>query len=360
MPDRSHSRRLAQVQKSFAAKGIDGFFVTAKENVTYLSGFNNDESFLFITRRARYFLTDSRYVEEARKEAVGFSIVLRGSQSYPEMLRALADKEKCARIGFEASKVSHAFYISMCKALGTARLVPVHCLVEKLRAKKEPLEIRHIRKAVEITAAGVRHLAATLAPGMTEKEIQARLEYQTKMLGSEKPAFDIIIAAGAKSSMPHAVSDDRSVVRDEDMVLVDMGVVSGGYHSDLTRCFFLGKIPPFKRKIYDIVLQAQERGIRRIKPGIAVREIDAACRGYIEKRGYGRLFGHGTGHGVGLEIHEAPTVSGKSSEVLEPGMVVTVEPGIYLPGRFGVRIEDMVLVTDKGHEVLTRDIDKRI
>jgi len=353
-------KRVARVLKAFSRAGIDGFFVSAKENVTYLSGFNNDESFLFITRKARYFLTDSRYVEQARREAVGYKVILREAKSYPQMVRDLADKEKCFRVGFEAPKVSHSFYLALCKALGASRLVPVSGLVENLRIRKEAHEIRHLRKAVEITAAGVRHLAATLAPGMSEKDIQARLEYQTKMLGSEKPAFDIIIAAGAKSSMPHAVPDNRSLVKEEDMVLVDMGVVSGGYHSDLTRCFFLGKIPPFRRKIYDTVLQAQERGIRRIRPGAPTRDVDAACRDFIHKKGYGKLFGHGTGHGVGLEIHEAPTVSGRSTEILEPGMVVTVEPGIYLPGQFGVRIEDMVLVTDKGHEVLTRDIDKRI
>ena len=353
-------KRLKRLLGGFAAAGIDAFFVSAKENVTYLSGFNNDESFLFLTRGRRYFLTDFRYLEQARKEAIGFRIVLRDERTYPEIVRDLARKEKCAKVGFEASKISYAFYSRLAQALGPNCLVPTAGLVEKLRIRKEPGEIRHLRKAVEVSGAGVRHLASTLAPGMNEKEIQGRLEYQTKMLGAEKPAFDIIIAAGAKSSMPHAVSDERSVVRDEDIVLVDMGVVVGGYHSDLTRCFFLGKIPLLQRKIYDIVLQAQERGIRKVRPGVPAKEVDAACRDFIRHKGYGKLFGHGTGHGVGLEIHEAPTVSGRSAEILEPGMVVTVEPGIYLPDRFGVRIEDMVLVTDKGHEVLTRDIDKRI
>jgi len=142
------------------------------------------------------------------------------------------------------------------------------------------------------------------------------------------------------------------------MVLVDMGVVYNGYHTDLTRLIFLGKIPPAKRKIYDIVLRAQEAGIRKVRAGVRARDVDKACRDYIHRKGYGKYFGHGTGHGVGLEIHEAPTVSGMSQEILRPGMVITVEPGIYLPGRFGVRIEDLILVKERGHEVLTRAIDK--
>jgi Xaa-Pro aminopeptidase len=353
-------KRCARLARQFRGAGIDALFVSSEPNVSYLSGFKGTESFLFITPHRRYFLTDFRYAEQARRETRGFKVLVRNGASYADMAEELRRRERCRRVGFESPRTTHAFYRQLERALGAGALVPTSGLVERLRAVKDAGELRKIRNAVAIMGEGIRRLRATAAPGMNEKEIQGRLEYETKMLGSEKPAFDIIIAAGAKSSMPHAVSDHLSRLRENDILLVDMGVVSEGYHSDLTRCFFLGKIPRPMRKIYDTVLEAQERGIRAVRPGRPAREVDAACRDFIRKKGYGRYFGHGTGHGVGLEIHEAPSVSGRSSDVLAPGMVVTVEPGIYLPGRFGVRIEDMVLVTAKGHEVLTRDIDKRI
>ena len=188
---------------------------------------------------------------------------------------------------------------------------------------------------------------------------QLKIDDFTKSLGSERPAFDIIIATGARSSMPHCQTN-RTLVKNDEVLLVDMGVVFEGYHSDLTRPVFLGKMSPLQKKIYRTVWDAQRLGIQKAGPGVPASEVDAACRRSIEKSGYGRYFGHGTGHGVGLEIHEAPSVSSRSKTILQPGMVITVEPGIYLPGKFGVRIEDMVLITNKGNEVLTRDLDQPI
>ncbi|MBI3316127.1 MAG: aminopeptidase P family protein, partial [Candidatus Omnitrophica bacterium] len=208
-----------------------------------------------------------------------------------------------------------------------------------------------------IAVRGYHYIRQTVRAGMSERDVQGRLEYFTKSLGSEKPAFDIIIAAGPRSSMPHCQSDE-TLIQKNDMVLVDMGVVAEGYHSDLTRPIFLGKMTPLQKKVTQIVWEAQRAGIRKAKPGVSCREVDRACRRRIEKYGYGRYFGHGTGHGVGLEIHEPPTVSSRSDTVLKPGMVITVEPGIYLAGKFGVRIEDMVLITRNGNEVLTRDLDQ--
>ena len=332
------NKRLTRLTRLFSKNGIDALFVSSEENVTYLSNFRGSESFLFITRNNRFFLTDFRYLEQAKKETNGFKIILRDSQSYPQILKTISRKEKSKNIGFESSRISHVFYTQLCQALGDQSLIPTSNLIESLRVVKERIEIENLKQAVHITAEGIRNLQATVSPGMNEKGIQAKLEYHTKMWGSEKPAFDIIIAAGPKSSMPHAVSDHRSRIRDNDILLVDMGVVFNGYHSDLTRCVFLGKIPPLMRKVYDIVLKAQELSINKVGPGVPTKAVDAAGRSYIQKKGYGKYFGHGTGHGVGLEIHEAPTVSGRSTEVLKPGMVITVEPGIYLPGRFGVRI----------------------
>jgi Xaa-Pro aminopeptidase len=352
------NKRIQKLLRLFASSGIDSLFVSSEPNVSYLSGYQGTESFLFITKRGNYFLTDFRYLEQAQKEAVGFEVILRDSQSYPQMVEALRAKTKSRRVGFEVSTLSHLLYMQLAQVIPPRSLVPTSNLVEVLRAVKSREEVQKIRRSAHIAVEGVRRIKTSLRPGMSEKEVQAKLEYQTKLLGSEKPAFDMIVAAGPKSSMPHAVSNHKCKLKANQMLLVDMGVVSDGYHSDLTRCLFMGKIPPHQRKIYDIVLKAQERGIRKVKPGVRTRDVDAACRNYIEQKGFGKYFGHGTGHGVGLEVHEAPTVSSRSQEILEPGMVVTVEPGIYLPSRFGVRIEDMVLVTSKGHEVLTQGLEK--
>ena len=351
--------RLQKLIAQFDSAGIDAFLISSWPNVTYVSGFMGTESWLLVSRKAKYFITDSRYSEQAEKEAKGFKIILRDKKSVPELVLDMANQWRSKKVGFESSIITHSFYRQLEKQLGADRLVATQGLVEKLRISKDDSEIFLLKKSAEIAVKGYHYIRQCARPGMRERELQARLEHFTKMLGAEKPAFDIIIAGGARSSMPHAMTGENPV-QNHQLVLVDMGVVYNGYHSDLTRPFFLGKMSGFQKKIYDIVWNAQRRGIAKAGPGVPARVVDAACRDYIEKKGYGRYFGHGTGHGVGLEIHEAPTVSSRSSTLLEPGMVITVEPGIYLPGKFGVRIEDMVLITKNGNEVLTRGLDESV
>ncbi len=339
-------------------KNIDAFLITGEPNVTYLTGYKGTESFALIIGANKYFLTDFRYAEQAQKEAIGFTVCLRQDKSYVSMINDLCQKHAVTRLGYEPHRMSHDFYRALSRVTTRAILIPFPNAVESLRIVKEANELVHLRTSVEYAYVGMQDLAATILPGMAERDIQARLEYQTKLSGSQKPAFDIIIAADISSSMPHAISGVNKLKKDN-ILLVDMGCVDDGYHCDLTRCFFTGKIPPLQRKVYDIVRKAQELGIKKVRPGVKASEVDSACRDYIDKKGYGKYFGHGTGHGVGLEIHEAPNVSFRSKEVLEEGMIVTVEPGIYLPGKFGVRIEDMLLVGGKNkHEVLTQAIPK--
>jgi len=349
--------RLRKLFGAFEKSGIDALLVSSWPNVTYLSGFKGTESWILVSPKGLYFITDSRYSEEARKEAPGFEVVLRDKQSALEIIRDIADKIRSKRLGFESSVVTHAFFAGLERRLGANRVKATDGLVEELRLIKDASEIASIRKSARIAVRGFHYVNEIARPGMTEREIQGRLEYFTKSIGSEKPAFDIIIAAGARASMPHAIAGTAKV-KNNDMLLVDMGVVADGYHSDLTRPIFLGKMSPLQKKIRQIVWDAQRAGIRKAGPGVPASEVDAACRDFIEKKGYGSRFGHGTGHGVGLEIHEAPSVSSRRQTVLKPGMVITVEPGIYLPGKIGVRIEDMVLITKNGNEVLTRDLDK--
>lgn len=355
----STQNRLQQFGRVFQERNLDAFFIGCEPNVSYLTGYTGTESFVVLLPNKRYFLTDFRYVEQAQRELKGFTILLRDKKPYSVMVREICEKHGVRRLGVEAGRISFALYRALSRNCAQTSLVPVSDAIENLRIRKDKDEIKKIRGSIEAMRLGMESLAAGLAPGMREREIQAKLEYDTKMFGSQKPAFDIIIAADPNSSMPHAVTGETKV-RENDLILVDMGCVYQGYHSDLTRCFFTGRIPPLKQKIYNTVLQAQELGIKKAGPGVKAKDVDLACRDFIAKKGYAKFFGHGTGHGVGLEIHEAPNVSHRSSEVLEPGMVITVEPGIYLPGQFGVRIEDMLLITDRGAEVLTARIPKKL
>lgn len=349
--------RLKKLFSSFNKAGVDGLLVSSWPNVRYLSGFKNDESWVLVSPKGRVFITDSRYVEQARKEARGFEVVLRDRKSVTEIVADYARKWKLKKLGFEAPVVTYSFFAALAKRVGKDKVVPTADLVESLRILKDPSEVSLLRKSAQIAVKGYHYVRQTARPGMRERDAQGRLEYYTKTLGSTKPSFDIIIASSAGSSMPHYQTNETRM-KNNDIVLVDMGVVYDGYCSDLTRCFFLGKMSPLQKKIHSIVWEAQRAGIKKAAPGVTCAEVDEASRSVIRKYGYADLFGHSTGHGVGLEIHEAPGVSTHSDTVLKPGMVITVEPGIYLPGKFGVRIEDMVLIKDKGNEVLTRGLDK--
>ncbi len=349
--------RILSLLKNFDRQGIDALLVSSWPNVTYLSGFMGTESWLLITRKKFYFITDSRYLEQAIQEAKGFSVVLRDKKSVADLVAELAPSGSSQKIGFESQHVTYSFYQSLLKVLGAKKLVPTNHLIEAARITKDASEIACLKKSAEIAVQGYHYIRQAVRPGMTEREVQGRLEFYTKSIGSEKPAFDLIIAAGARASMPHCQSNE-TLIKNNDSVLVDMGTVYRGYYSDLTRPIFLGKIPALHKKIYDIVWEAQRAGIQKAGPGVSVKEVDEACRSLIRKYGYDRYFGHGTGHGVGLEIHEAPSVSGRGETVLKPGMVITVEPGIYLPKKVGIRIEDMVLITQNGREVLTAGLDR--
>jgi Xaa-Pro aminopeptidase len=349
------SARLGKLFQSFGKQGIDGLLVSSWPNVTYLSGFKGTESWIFVSPKGLYFITDSRYSEQAKEEAPGFKVILR-EQPVTKIVADLVRKLKLKKIGFESSIVTHSFYKALEKNVGADFIKPVDGLVELLRIIKDRSEIEKLRKSADIAVKGFHYTRQTVRPGMTEREVQGRLEYYTKSIGSEKPAFELIIAAGPRASMPHCMSNETKI---KDMLLVDMGCVWEGYHSDLTRPLFLGRMTPLQKKVNGIVWDAQRAGIRKAGPGVKAGEVDAACRNFIRKKGYAKYFGHGTGHGVGLEIHEDPGVGPRSETVLKPGMVITVEPGIYLPGKFGVRIEDMVLITEKGHDVLTSGLERQ-
>lgn len=351
--------KIAQLRAYLQKNKLDGFLVCSPANVSYLSGFRSSDSYLFISPKGNTYLTDFRYLEAAaanlNKKIFSLKRIRR---SLLEELVLLFRARGARRIGFEGQHVSYGEYARLKERLGASRtLVPMTGAVEELRQVKSGPELVKIRQAVVITERSLMFASTCIEPGRKEVEIAGELERFIRYHGAYASAFDIIVASGPNSSVPHHVTSERRL-RNNEPVLIDMGVDYQGYKSDLTRTFFLGRMTPSFRKIYGIVARAQAKALQQVTPGAAINKPDKIARQTITKAGYGGFFGHSLGHGVGLQVHEAPYLSAKQQGTLKPGMVFTVEPGIYLPGKFGVRIEDMALVTRKGAEVLSGSLNK--
>ena len=351
-----YSKRINRAAGLLRKHGIDSILVTRPQNVRYLSGYTGEDACLFITGSKRYLITDERFALQAKRDVSGFGVII-ANTPVNDIIFRLARKHKVKRLGFESSHLSYAAYERIHSGAPGCEIVSVHGMIEALRQVKDRLEIELIRNSVNILENAVAYFNSILKPGLSENDLAAKTEYFIRAASGEWASFELIVASGANSAFPHARPSDR-IIRPNDMVLLDLGVSYEGYKSDLTRVFFLGKIDSEHRKIYSIVREAQRRSIKAIRPGAKISDIDKIARGFINGKGYGRRFGHSLGHGIGLEVHESPSVSSSNHAVLKPGMVFTVEPAVYVPGWGGVRIEDMVLVTTKGCEVLTDDIDK--
>ncbi len=343
--------RLTKLRGRMAALELPAMLITQPLNRYYLSGFSGSAGTLFVSPDRAILLTDSRYTERATSEAPGFEIKLERdvAQALPDLLAQAG----VSRVGFESAHLTCAEYKAWAEKVGEAALVPTQNVVEGLRAVKEPEELHLIRKAVEIADAAYAHLKQTIRPGMTEKQIAWDLEVWMRTHGADGIAFTIIVGSGPNGAMPHALASDREIQAGEPIV-VDMGARVQGYHSDLTRTLWLGEANGTFRQVYDIVLRAQQAAEARLAPGVPGPDVDATARAIITEAGYGDNFGHGLGHGVGLAVHELPGLGQRTQDTLAPGHVVTVEPGIYLTGWGGVRIEDMALITESGAEILTK------
>lgn len=349
--------RINRIYSELKTSCLDGLIVSSQPNISYLCQYNCRDAYLLISKSANIYFTDSRYINEMHKKLSGF-IIKRINGSAFKTIADTALELGLKKIGFEERNLSFAEYTKIKSHLAhRAKLIPTHSIIESLRQVKDVCELANIRKALQITEKSIRFIQKFLTPGTRELEISAELERFIRYAGANDSAFDIIVASGPNSSFPHHLSSSRKLKRNEP-VLIDIGVDYSGYKSDLTRVFFLGKIKVLVRKVYDIVLSAQELAIKRIRPGAEMAEIDRVAREYIAAKGYAGYFTHNLGHGFGLEVHEDPRISAREASALKPGMTFTVEPGIYLPGKFGIRIEDMVLVTRKGCEVLSGSIDK--
>lgn len=350
--------RLARLRVLMAERQVEALLVTAAANRRYLSGFTGSAGVLFITPDDALLLTDFRYVEQAADQAPHFRVVPVTHTTYGRTVAEEARKRGLKRIAFEPNHLTYAAYAAYRDALPEGiEFVPIGTdgmgLVERLRMVKDEEELERIRRAAAIADAAFAHILTVLRPGLTEREVAWELEAFMRRQGAEGAAFPIIVASGPRSALPHGVASDRVIGKGE-LVTLDFGAVYQGYCSDLTRTVAVGESPEELKKIYDIVREAQERGVAHVKAGMTGKEADALCRDVIAAAGYGEQFGHSTGHGIGLEVHEAPSLSARHEEPLPAGAVVTVEPGIYLPGVGGVRIEDDVVLTDAGCECLTR------
>ncbi len=353
------ANRLKRLHQKLAEKELDGIFVSQPENRYYLSGFNGSSGYLLITPQNTVLATDFRYIEQAKAQASDYQI-FQITGSTPDWFPQLVAELNLSRLGFEADHVTFAMYRQLSDTLNKAQsrlqLVPVDGLVESLRAIKEPEEIELITKAVEIADRAFEYIEDRVCLGMTEKEVAWEIEKFMRENGSQTIPFDIIVASGPNSALPHAQPSQRQINAQEP-ILIDMGARFEGYSSDLSRTICLNP-PAFKEepfnKAYDTVLGAQLAAIAIIKEGMTGEEADSLARTVIEQAGFGKAFGHALGHGVGLAIHEQPRLGPNSTELLTSGMVFSVEPGIYLAGWGGVRIEDLVVVENGKIRVLSK------
>lgn len=352
MSDRYLTRRN-RVRRALRKEGVDALLVTNFTNVTYLTGFSGDDSCLLVRRDGDLALSDARYTTQLGEECPGLDIqIRRPGVTMVELLVKVVRRAKTGRLGIEGDSMTVSFRDRIAAELVKLEIVPTSGLVEKLRQIKDRHEIARIRQAIWYAEKAFGALRATLRPEKTEKQVSDELEQQLRLFGADRSGFPTIVAVGPRAALPHATPTDREI-GSSDFVLVDWGAEGGLYKSDLTRVLVTGRISPKLERIYRVVLRAQQKAIAAIRPGRPAQEVDRVARAVIAKAGFGRYFGHGLGHGLGLDVHEAPSLGANSRAVLKPGMVVTVEPGIYLPGWGGVRIEDDVLVTRTGHEVLT-------
>jgi Xaa-Pro aminopeptidase len=342
------NNRLQKLRQKLADKGLDAIFISQPENRYYLSGFDGSYGFLLITPQKAVLATDFRYIEQAGAQAPDHEI-FRITNNITDWFPGLAGDLNMRRLGFEAGDVTFTMHHQLRDALNKkkipVKLVAVNGLVESLRAVKEPEEIELIKRAVAISDAAYEYIEGIIQAGMTEKRVAWEIEKRLRENGSQSIPFDIIVASGPNSALPHAKPSER-VINPGEPVVIDMGAKFYGYTSDLSRTLYLGTPDDVFKKIYNTVLDAQLTAVSIINEGITGQQADSSARTIIERAGYGEAFGHALGHGVGLVTHESPRLGQGSTESLTSGMVFTVEPGIYIPGWGGVRIEDTVMMED--------------
>jgi Xaa-Pro aminopeptidase len=356
-PDASpYAGRVQRIRERLPQWSVQGLLVLDMKNIRYLTGFTGSDGALLIGPDDRILMVDGRYITQAREESAGFEV-----HRYPGKTDGLVDvivRRGPGVIGFEAQTMTVAAWNALTERLPGVTFRPLQEELEGLRAVKDEEEIAKIAKAASIASRAFLDILARIRPGMTERDIAADLDDAIRRGGAQEASFPTIVASGENAARPHARPQDRAV-RAGDLITIDFGAVYEGYRSDETCTVALGRADAKQQRAYQVVKEAHDRAIAAIRAGVAGRAIDAAARDWIDMQGFGDAFTHGTGHGVGLDVHEYPRIAAHSQTVLEAGMVVTVEPGVYFPGLWGVRIEDLVAVRPDGCTVLSK-ISKEI
>ncbi|MBP1999425.1 Xaa-Pro aminopeptidase [Paenibacillus shirakamiensis] len=345
------NKRVLKLRESLQKRNIEALWITSEVNRRYISGFTGSAGYVLITQDKAYLLTDFRYMIQAPQQAVGFEVVEHGS-SVVETLKELLVSQCITQLGFEQDHVVYSAFRHYADELAPVKLEPVTGLVELLRVFKDEEELHIMKQAAELADRTFMHMLDVLKPGVTELDMALEMEFYMRKNGATSSSFDTIVASGERSALPHGVASER-VLGQNEFVKMDFGALYQGYCSDITRTVVLGTPTDKHREIYNIVLEAQMHTLDHLRPGMTGREADSLARDIIKRHGYGEQFGHSTGHGLGMEVHESPRLSQLSDTILQPGMVVTVEPGIYIPGFGGVRIEDDLVITENGIRRLT-------
>lgn len=348
--------RRSRLKQFFETTKADAILITNLKNIRYFCGFSGSEGILLLTPDKGWFLCDSRYTTQAETEVQGVEIKV-FSVRY-EAVAAVIAENNLARVACEGEDFAVADYIQLSKKITPSALVVLEEPLAIVRSWKNTSEIEQLRSTALLSSNALAATLPLLNQGITEKEFARELEFEMRRNGADAVAFDFIVASGVRGAMPHGVASDKRIENNE-LVTIDFGALKNGYHSDETVTVAIGTPDNKLLNVYRIVKDAHDKAIDAVKPGITSCELDSIAREYICNYGYGDFFGHGLGHGVGLDIHEKPTISQRSSAVIEEGMVFTIEPGIYIPGLGGVRIEDTVLVTANGSETLTK-ADKKL
>lgn len=349
--------KLQKLRKILQEQNIDGILITNEYNRRYMTGFTGTAGVAIVSQNDAVFITDFRYTEQATAQIKDYRIV----QHEVTLLEEIATQVKAMGIkllGFEKDSVSYGTY-DLYKNIIQADLVPVSGLIEKIRLIKTAQEINIIKVACEIADHAFTHILDYIKPGKTELDVSNELEFFMRQQGATQSSFDTIVASGLRSALPHGVATNK-VIEKGDFVTLDFGALYNGYISDITRTVAVGEPSEKLVEMYNTVLASQLLALEKVGPGLTGIQADAIARDYLTEKGYGEAFGHSLGHGIGLEVHEGPGLSKRSNTVLEPGMAVTIEPGVYVPGVGGVRIEDDILITESGNELLTHSTKELI
>jgi Xaa-Pro aminopeptidase len=349
--------KVEKLRQALIDHDLDALLITNNYNLRYMTGFTGTAGVAIVSKEAAIFITDFRYIEQASTQIKEFQIVQHSRPIFIEVGKQLKNMG-VKTVGFEKDTMTYTYY-ELYRANISAQIVPVSGIVEKIRLIKTPEEINIIKAACEIADNAFTHIVNYIKPGLTELDVSNELEFFMRKQGATSSSFDTIVASGIRSALPHGVATTK-VIEQGDFVTLDFGALYNGYISDMTRTIAVGQPSEKLVEMYNAVLKAQLLAVEKVGPGMTGIEADAIARDYLKSIGYGEAFGHSTGHGIGLEVHEGPGLSCRSSTVLQPNMVVTIEPGVYVPGIGGVRIEDDIIITNSGNELLTHSTKELI